>query len=84
MFEKIEQYVVLLYSKTSDATQVNEARQKLFIKGTRSLENIPPTKGALVQHARGAILQAGYMYMGTDIDLTVRGSFSNKLGLGKV
>ena len=62
MFEKIERYVVLLYSKTSDATQVNEARQKLFIKGTRSLENIPPTKGALVQHVHRAILQAGYIW----------------------
>ena len=62
MFEKIERYVVLLYSKTSDATQVNEARQKLFIKGTRSLENIPPTKGALVQHVRRATLQARYTW----------------------
>jgi len=49
ILEKIEHYVVLLYSRTS---KVNEARQKLFVKGTtRSLQNIPPTQGALVQHA---------------------------------
>ena len=48
MFEKLERYVVSLYSKTSEACQVNEARQALFIKGTRSLENIPATKGALI------------------------------------
>ena len=55
---------MLLYSQTSDATQVNKARQKLlnFIKGTISLENIPPTKGALVQHVCRAILKAGYIW----------------------
>ena len=45
-----------------DATQVNKARQELFVKGTRSLEYIPPTKGALVQHVRRAVLQAGYAW----------------------
>ena len=47
--------------KTSDVAHVNEARQKLFIKGTRSLENLPLTKGALVQHVCKAMLQAGYI-----------------------
>ena len=61
MFEKLERYVVLLYSKTSEATQVNKARQALFVKGTRTLENIPPTKGALTQHVRRAVFQAGYV-----------------------
>ena len=62
MFEKLERYVVLLYSKTSEATQVNKARQALFVKGTRTLENIPPTKGALTQHVRRAVFQAGYVW----------------------
>ena len=51
----LEQYVVLLYSKTSEAIKVNEARQALFVKGTRTLENIPPTKGALIQHVHRAV-----------------------------
>ena len=62
MFEKLERYVVLLYSKTSEANQVNEARQALFVKGTRALEDIPPTKGALTQHIRRAMFQAGYVW----------------------
>ena len=62
ILEKIEEYVVLLYSKTSEAKRVNEARQQLFAKGTRSLENIPPTQGALVQHVRRAVIQAGYIW----------------------
>ena len=37
MLEKIEQYVVLFHSKIFEAKQVNEARQKLFVKGTMSL-----------------------------------------------
>ena len=45
---------LLLYSKTS------EANQALFVKRTRTLENIPPTKGALTQHVRRAVFQAGY------------------------
>ena len=47
----LERFVVLLYSKTSEAERVNEVRQELFARG-RSVENIPPTQGALVQHVR--------------------------------
>ena len=32
--------MVLLYSKTSDATQINKARQELFLKGTRSFPEL--------------------------------------------
>ena len=42
----LERFVVLLYSKTSEAERVNEVRQELFARG-RSVENIPPTQGAL-------------------------------------
>ena len=62
MLEKIEQYVVLLYSKASEAKQVYEAQQKHFVKGTRLLENIPPTQGALDQHIRRAVFQARYTW----------------------
>ena len=32
------------------------------MKGTKPLENIPPTQGALVQHVRRAVFQAGYIW----------------------
>lgn len=40
----IERFVVLLYSRTSSQTTVKKARQELFSKGNRTLENIPPTR----------------------------------------
>ena len=58
----IERFVVLLYSRTSSQTTVNEARQELFSKGNRTLEKIPPTKAALLQHTRRAVYQAGHIW----------------------
>ena len=43
LLDKLEHFVVLLYSKTCEAERVNEARQELFARG-RSVENIPPHK----------------------------------------
>ena len=42
----IERFVVLLYSRTSTPLTVNEARQELFSKKSRAIENIPPTQAA--------------------------------------
>ena len=55
----IERFVVLLYNRTSAQVKVNAARQELFAKGNRSIENIPPTQAALVQHLRRAVYQGG-------------------------
>lgn len=57
-FEKIERYVVLLYDRTSLSLNVNECRRNLFTKKARAVEAIPPTKDALEQHVRRAILQS--------------------------
>ena len=59
---EIERFVVVLYDRTSALSSVNEARQKLFSRGSRSLENIPPTQAALVQHTRRAAYQAGHVW----------------------
>ena len=48
----IERFVVLLYSRTCTALTVNEARQELFSKKSRAIENIPPTQAALLQHKK--------------------------------
>ena len=58
----IERFLVLLCNRTSSQTTVNEARQELFSKGNRTLENIPPTQGALLQHTRRAVYQAGHIW----------------------
>ena len=48
-----ERFVVLLYDRTSDHVSNNDAvRKQLFTQKSRSLENLPPTQPALVQHIK--------------------------------
>ena len=54
----LEQFVVLLYGKTSNFIKVNDARKWLFTQRSRSLESIPPTQAALTQHNKWASYQA--------------------------
>lgn len=61
-FADIERFVVLLYSKTSAQRDVNKARQELFAKSSRTLENIPPSQAALLQHVKRAVLQGGHIW----------------------
>jgi hypothetical protein len=58
----LEQFVIIQYSRTCPFTSVNEARQSIFAQGTRSIENIPPTKDALEQHIKRAAFQAGQIW----------------------
>ena len=51
-FEMIGKFVILLYSQMCPASSINEARQLLFSQGTRTLDNIPPTEDALLQHVK--------------------------------
>ena len=60
--QRIERFVVLMYSKGCGAATVNEARHRLFTTGSRSLENIPPTQAALFQHVIRAILQTSFYW----------------------
>lgn len=54
----LERFVVLMYDRTSDSLQVNDARKQLFTQKSRTLENIPPTQAALMQHIKRACYQA--------------------------
>ena len=58
----LERFVVLIYERTSNLCQVNEARRHLFSRKSRSIENIPPTQAALRQHALRATYQGGYIW----------------------
>ena len=55
--EVIERFVVLMYSRTSALSRVNDARKQLFPQKSRSLENIPPTQAALELHLKRARYQ---------------------------
>ena len=58
----IERFVILMYDRTNSLTEVSEVRQELFSKKARSLENIPPTQASLLQHAKRAVFQGGYIW----------------------
>ena len=60
--QRIERFVVIMYSRGSSAASVNEARHSLFTTGKRTLENIPPTQAALLQHVKRALLQASFYW----------------------
>ena len=60
--QEIEIFVLLLYSRTSPFATVNAARKQLFSYGNRRLENIPPSRAALLQHVKRASFQAGYIW----------------------
>ena len=58
----IECLVVLMYSKGCGAAGVNEVRLRLFTSGTKSLKSIPPTRAALFQQVKRAILQSSFYW----------------------
>ena len=60
--EMIELFVVTLYSRTFNTKSVNEARIILFAQESRQIDNIPPTKHALIEHVKRAIYQAGFVW----------------------
>ena len=58
----IERFVVLMYEKTSNLISVNECRQHLFVKKGKTMEALPPTRDALLQHVFRSAYQAGYVW----------------------
>eukprot|EP00794_Sanderia_malayensis_P018478 gene18478-20329_t len=57
----LQRYVNLFYDGSSHCLTVNDARRCLFTKKSRTVEGLPPTDDALLQHATCAAFQGGYM-----------------------
>ena len=70
-FWKIERLIVILYDRTSPLSTVNEVREELFCRKNRSVDRIPPTQDALLQHVRRAVYQAGIWTMSTQAQQVV-------------
>ncbi len=60
--EEIEQFIIVMYCKTCPLSKCNEARRDLFTHGSQTLEHIPPTSAALLEHTKRAAYQAGYCW----------------------
>ena len=58
--QRLERFVVLMYTRSYSAARVKDARVHLFTRGRRSLEKLPPTQAALFEHVKRALLQASY------------------------
>ncbi|KAL8590645.1 hypothetical protein ACOMHN_011080 [Nucella lapillus] len=56
--QRLERFVIVMYSKGCSAADVNTARYQLFSTGCKLLEKLPPTQAALFQHVKRALLQA--------------------------
>ena len=54
-----ECFCVIIYDKTSILENVKEARRELFCQKNRTMETIPPSQDAFLQHCRRAAYQAG-------------------------
>ena len=54
----VERFIIRLYDRTSTSMTVNDCRRNLFTKKGRSVESMPPTKDALMQHVKRAMLQS--------------------------
>ncbi|XP_071792576.1 uncharacterized protein [Asterias amurensis] len=57
-FQLLERFTCVLYDKTSPVERVNELREELFSKAKHTMEKIPPTQAALLQHSNRALYQA--------------------------
>ena len=70
-FGNIERLIVILYDKTSPLSSVNETRKELFCHKNRSMDRIPPTQNALLQHTQWAVYQAEIWTTSTQVQQVV-------------
>src|SRR6218665_1789141 len=54
----LERFIIIMYDRTSECIDLNTARMNLFTKKSRSLELLPPTSDAFLQHVKRSIYQA--------------------------
>jgi hypothetical protein len=48
----LERFVILMYDRTSECTDLDVARKQLFTKKSKMLEMLPPSSSAFVQHVK--------------------------------
>ena len=58
-FQVLERLTVVLYDKSSPSNSINETRRSLFCHENRTMEKLPPTQDALLQHVKRVVFQAG-------------------------
>ena len=62
VWNPLERYLIVQYSKSCSSSSLNDARLKWFQSGNKTLEHLPPTSAAYFQHVKRAILQASFFW----------------------
>ena len=65
-FRKIERLIVIVYDKASTSLSINQTRKELFCLKSVTMEKMPPTRNALLQHTRRAVHQASIWATSTE------------------
>ena len=76
--EMIEIFIFRLYSPTTSDQKINDVRYKLFLKGTKDPEKLPPTQQSVLQHIKRAHYQSKIWYSST----TSQSSMESPVGNG--
>ncbi|KAJ8375399.1 hypothetical protein SKAU_G00059790 [Synaphobranchus kaupii] len=58
----LEKFVITMYDRSSTAAGIDDARLDMFARKQKPYEAIPPTRAALIQHAKRAAYQAGCIW----------------------
>lgn len=58
----LEEFVVIMYDRSSITNKVNDARLDLFARKQHPYNGIPPSRAALVEHIKRSVLQAGHTW----------------------
>ena len=66
-FCKIERLIVLVYDKTSTSLSINQTRRELFCLKNVTMERMPLTQNALLQHMKRAVYQASIWVTSTEV-----------------
>ena len=64
---KIERLIVLFYDKTSTSLSINQTTRELFCLKNVTMERMPPTQNALLQHKKRAVYQASIWVTSTEV-----------------
>lgn len=60
-FANLERFTGLLYNRTIGLPEFNEARNELFVKRGREMEELSLTNDALQLHTKRAVYQGGHI-----------------------
>jgi len=75
--DMVERFVCRLFSSVTSDQKINDVRYKLFQKGTKDPEKLPPTQPSLLQHIKRAHHQSLVWYSSTTAQPSIESPVGN-------